>query len=266
MGGQTGLCGAFDAAAADFMALGRFLWEPIGAGAVSVADLRPGERVLDACCGAGASAIPAARSVGRHGLVDAVDLSESMIGELWWLSKDLPQLRAHRADVARWSTGDYDVVQSVLGLSCFPDAAAGAEHLISLARPGGRAVFTIWRDGAVQEADRHLRRAIAQAIGVPPPQGRTSRAPGGLGEAGVYAAWLRERGLVDVEVSVNPLALTMTPETAWLVITGSGLRAVLAKVPVHALEPVRECYLASLREEGLAELDATTLIGSGRRS
>ncbi|WP_439655979.1 class I SAM-dependent methyltransferase [Lentzea sp. HUAS TT2] len=265
-GGRTGLCGAFDAAAADFRALGRYLWEPIGAGAVAVADVQPGDRVLDACCGAGASAIPAARLAGRGGLVDAVDLSEPMIGELWWLSKDLPQLRAHRADATKWATGDYDVVQSVLGISCFPDMAAGTEHLITLARPGGRAVFTIWRDGAMVEADRHLRRAIAQTIGIPPPQRRASRTIGGPGEAGRYAAWLRDRGLVDVEVAVNPLALTMTPETAWLVIAGSGLRAVLAKVPAHALATVRESYLASLRDEGLAELDATTLIGSGRRS
>ena len=263
--GRTELRGAFDAAAADFTALGRHLWEPIGAVAVSMACLQPGERVLDACCGTGASAIPAARLVGRRGLVDAVDLSEPMIGELWWLSKDLPQLRAHRADVTSWTAGGYDVVQSALGISCFPDMAAGTEHLISLARPGGRAVLTIWRDGAMLAAGRHLRRAITEATGVPPPQSREPRPVERINQVDRYVAWLRERGLVDVEVAVNRLALTMTPEVAWLVIAGSGFRGALAKVPAHALDAVREFYLASLRDEGMAELDATTLIGSGRR-
>ncbi|HUQ57784.1 class I SAM-dependent methyltransferase [Lentzea sp.] len=234
--------------------------------AVSVADLRPGERVLDACCGTGASAIPAARLVGRRGLVDAVDLSEPMIGELWWLSKDLPQLRAHRADVTSWTAGGYDVVQSALGISYFPDMAAGTEHLISLARPGGRVVFTIWRDGAMLAADRHLRRAIAEAMGAPPPQPRAPHPVEQINQVDRYAAWLRERGLTDVEVVVNRLALTMTPEVAWLVIAGSGFRGALAKVPAPALDTVRELYLASLRDEGLAQLDATTLIGSGCRS
>jgi len=263
--GRTELRGAFDAAVADFTALGRHLWEPIGAVAVSVASPQPGERVLDACCGTGASAIPAARLVGGHGLVDAVDRAEPMIGELWWLAKDLPQLRAHRADVTTWTADGYDVVQSALGISHFPDMAAGTEHLIGLVRPGGRAVLTIWRDGAMLAADRHLRRAVAEAMGTPPPRPRAPHPVERINQVDRYAAWLRERGLVDVEVEVNRLALTMTPEVAWLVIAGSGFRGALAGVPGHALDAVRELYLASLRDEGVAELDATTLIGSGRR-
>ncbi|MFE2448403.1 hypothetical protein ACFXDF_41325, partial [Streptomyces sp. NPDC059426] len=39
------------------------LWGPLGALATGVSRPRPGERVLDACCGSGASALPAARDV-----------------------------------------------------------------------------------------------------------------------------------------------------------------------------------------------------------
>jgi hypothetical protein len=62
------------------------------------------------------------------------------------------------------------------------------------------------------------------------------------------------------------MELTMTPEVAWLVIAGSGFRGALAKVPAGEVDAVRELYLALLRQEGVTELDATTLIGSGRRS
>ncbi|SER88913.1 Methyltransferase domain-containing protein [Lentzea xinjiangensis] len=252
--------GQFDAAAADFTGLRRCLWEPIGAAAVVVARPGAGDRVLDACCGTGTSAIPAARLVGRHGLVDAVDPSASMIDELWWLAKDLPQLRARQADVTTWTSGGYDLVQSALGILSFPDVVAGTEHLVGLARPGGRVVLTIWQDGAMAAAGRHLGRAVGE--GVPaPPAGQTE----GIDRADAYAKWLRARGLVDVEVTVSPLALAMTPDVAWLVIVGSGLREVLAEVPVSELDAVRERYLESMRGEGLTELDATTLIGSGRR-
>lgn len=262
---QTEIRGAFDAAAADFTALGRYLWEPIGTAAVAIADPRPGERVLDACCGTGASAIPAAGLVGQDGLVDAVDLSGPMIGELRRLSSHLPQLRPHQADVTTWAGESYDVVQSALGIFFFPDMTAGTDHLISLARPGGRAVFTIWRGESMVAAGRHLGRAVAEVTNTPVPAPRPPHLIDQINQADAYANWLTERGLVDVEVTVNEMTLTMTPEVAWLVIVGSGFRGALAKVPANAVDTVRELYLASLRDEGVTELDATTLIGGGRR-
>lgn len=262
---QTEIRGAFDAAAADFTALGRYLWEPIGAAAVAIADPRPGERVLDACCGTGASAIPAARLVGVDGLVDAVDMSAPMVDELRRLSSDLPQLRAHQADVTTWAAESYDVVQSALGIFFFPDMTTGTEHLISLVRPGGRAVFTIWRGESMVAAGRHLGRAIAEATNTPPPAPRPPHLIDRINQADSYAAWLTERGLADVEVAVSEMTLTMTPEVAWLVIIGSGFRGGLAKMSAGTVDTVRELYLTSLRDEGVTELDATTLIGSGRR-
>ncbi len=262
---QREMRGAFDAAAADFTALGRHLWEPIGAAAVAVAGPRLGERVLDACCGTGASAIPAARLVGPGGLVDAVDLSGPMVDELRRRSADVPQLHAHQADVTTWRGEAYDVVQSALGIFFFPDMTAGTDHLISLARPGGRVVFTIWRGEAMVAARRHLLPAIAEVTNTPVPAPRPPHLIDRINQADTYAAWLAERGLADVEVTVNEMALTMTPEVAWLVVVGSGFRGALAKVPGDAVEAVRERYLASLRDNGVTELDATTLIGSGRR-
>lgn len=262
---QSEIRGAFDAAAADFTALGRYLWEPIGTAAVRVADPRPGERVFDACCGTGASAMPAARLVGPAGLVDAVDLSGPMVDELRRLSSDLPQLRAHQADVTAWTPDGYDLVQSALGIFFFPDMTAGTDHLISRARPGGRVVFTIWRGDAMAAAGRHLGRAIAEVTNTPQPAPRPPHLIDQINQADPYAAWLAERGLADVEVTVEEMALTMSPEVAWLVIVGSGFRGALTKVPADAVDTVRERYLASLRQDGVTELDATTLIGSGRR-
>ncbi|MFJ8911491.1 class I SAM-dependent methyltransferase [Amycolatopsis sp. NPDC102389] len=260
---KVGTQRAFDAAAADFAALGRHLWEPIGAATVAAAGLREGDRVLDACCGTGASAIPAARAVGPGGVVDAIDLSGPMIGELRRLSADLPQLRAHEADATAWDTGGYDVVLSALGIFFFPDMTDGTDRLIARARSGGRAVFTIWRGGAMVAAGRHLGGAVAAVTDSAPPPGREPGLLDRIDQADAYAAWLSERNLSDVDVVVDELRLAMTPEIAWLVVIGSGFRGLLADLEPGVVEQVRERYLDSLRAEGVTELDATTLIGSG---
>ncbi|GAA3383640.1 class I SAM-dependent methyltransferase [Cryptosporangium minutisporangium] len=262
---QDDLRRGFDAAAADFTALGSYLWDPIGAAMVAIAAPAEGARVLDACCGTGASALPAARRVGPHGAVDAVDVSGPLIDELRRRSTGLPQLRGHRADVTTWTGADYDVVQCALGIFFFPDMTAGTEHLISRARPGGRVALTIWRGDAMAAAGHHLGRAVAEATNTPALGQRPPSLIDRINQADSYAAWLAERGLTDVDVTVEERHLTMSPEVAWLVILGSGYRAALVKLSPDVVEGVRERYLASLRADGVTELDATTLIGSGHR-
>ncbi|MFS8105183.1 class I SAM-dependent methyltransferase [Lentzea alba] len=257
--------GAFDEAAADFNALGNHLWNPIGTAVTTVASPTPGERVLDACCGTGASAIPAAHEVGPDGLVDAVDLSAPMVDVLRRLATDLPQLRPHNADVTTWEPADYDLVQCALGIFFFPDMTAGTEHLISRARPGGRVVLTIWRGDTIMAPGRHLARAVSAVTGVEKEAPRPPQQVDRIGQADTYAAWLTERGLADVEVTVNELRLTMTNEVAWLLVLGSGFRHALTDLSADQVAEVRERYVASLREDGLSEVDATTLIGSGTR-
>ena len=54
-------------------------WERFGRRTIARLDLRQGQRVLDVCCGSGASAIPAAEAVGPDGQVIGVDLAENLL-------------------------------------------------------------------------------------------------------------------------------------------------------------------------------------------
>ncbi|XTZ13674.1 class I SAM-dependent methyltransferase [Micromonospora echinospora] len=255
---------AFDTAASDFERLGQHLWKPIGQATVELTAPAAGERVLDACCGTGASAIPAARYVGVTGHVDAVDLSAPLIAELRALAIDLTHLHAHAADVTSWPGTSYDVVQAVLGIFFFPDMAAGTEHLVRCARPGGRVGLTIWRRGAMEVAGRQLQEAVARVIGKAP-QPRPSSPLHAVSDADAYRAWLERRGLTDVTVHTRQMRLRLTPEIAWLIITGSGFVAALSGMDSSAAGAVRNEYLESLSRAGVTELDATTLIGIGTR-
>jgi ubiquinone/menaquinone biosynthesis C-methylase UbiE len=54
-------------------------WARFGHCTINRLNLQPGQRVLDVCCGSGASAIPAAEKVGPDGSVLGIDLSEKLL-------------------------------------------------------------------------------------------------------------------------------------------------------------------------------------------
>lgn len=257
---------AFDTASSDFDRLGGHLWFPVGEATVERAAPQRGELVLDACCGNGASAIPAGRRVGSHGRVDAVDLSDALIEELRGHAADLPQVHPHRADVIAWTSGDYDLVQCVLGVFFFPDMPGGTDHLVGLLRPGGRAAITIWRRGAVEAAGQHLTEAISRVTGKEEAGPRPVHLIDRINDAAAYADWLVGRGLDDVRVTEHELRIPMTPELAWLVITGSGFVGALANLDAGQIDDVRTAYLEFLARDHVDELDCTTLVGTGTRS
>src|SRR5690606_13164393 len=65
----------FDAASGDFDELTPTVWGPAGQALVFQLGVAPDEAVLDACCGTGSSALPAA-AVGPEGLVHGVDVAD----------------------------------------------------------------------------------------------------------------------------------------------------------------------------------------------
>ena len=54
-------------------------WERFGRATVERLQLPLGSRVLDVCCGSGASALPAAEMVGPQGFVLGIDLAENLL-------------------------------------------------------------------------------------------------------------------------------------------------------------------------------------------
>ena len=69
----------YNAAADYFDAPALRFWDRLGRRTVERLSLRRGATVLDACCGSGASAIPAAEAVGLNGRVLGVDLAENLL-------------------------------------------------------------------------------------------------------------------------------------------------------------------------------------------
>src|SRR6185436_14923322 len=67
-------------AAADFYDdFANSFWDRFGRRTIERLSPQPGARILDACCGSGSSAIPAAEEVGPNGYVLGIDLAEKLL-------------------------------------------------------------------------------------------------------------------------------------------------------------------------------------------
>lgn len=243
------------------------LWSPIGAATVKAARLRPGAHVLDACCGSGASAIPAAEQTGPLGVIDAVDLAGPLLdqGRAKAATRGLGNVRFAHGDVLDWPAppGGYDAVVCSLGISSFPDPAAGTERLLRLMRPGGRLTVTIWSRGSLAPLTELVRRAVVperpHLADVPRPADPLE--PPGTPES--FRDWLAARSLSCVDVRRVPLAVPGDPALLWSLLPGTGCGGLLDGLPAAAVERVRRRFTADLLAEGRETIDFTALVGTG---
>jgi trans-aconitate methyltransferase len=275
-GAATNVGAVFDAAEPGFTAWSPLLWDPVGEATVSAAAPGPGDHVLDACCGAGASTLPAARAVGPTGLVDGVDLSEQLLAagrERAALAR-LSNAEFHAADVAGWTSPGrqpYDLVLCVFGVLFLPDLDAGGEHLLSLLRQGGRLAVTTWERGSVEPLIgpfTHAAAAEHAAAGQALPESTRARESSTRVDQPIaLTAWLCERGGADVTVERVALDIPLNDQLAWDFATGSGVRALLFGLKTASVERIRTRFLDVLSRDRIEVLQASALIGlSTRRS
>jgi ubiquinone/menaquinone biosynthesis C-methylase UbiE len=255
----------FEVGHRDFAAISPKLWQPLGAALVRRSSPEPGEHVLDACCGEGASAIPAALDVGPNGHVDAVDGAPALVAVGRERAGDLGQLTFASGDVTAWtSERPYDLIQCAYGVFFFPDMDADSNRLIALLRPGGRFVVSAWRHPAIRDFATCLIDMVEAETGVPLPRPNSVQPAERIDSEEKLAGWLRSLGLADVQVWTEVYEPELDPEFAWNVVTGTGFRGLLATFDEAGAERVRSGLIDRLREKKIDKLDATSVIGVGR--
>ncbi|MDP4509313.1 class I SAM-dependent methyltransferase [Nonomuraea turcica] len=267
---QAGIGAVFDRAAAEYAEVSPVLWDRIGEATVTAARIQPGERVLDVCCGAGASAVPAAKATGPQGHVDAIDLAPGLLTHARRRAALEGLENAHfvQADATTWEPPEgrpYDVVQCVHGVFFLPGMDASVSRLARLLRPGGRLVITTWAEGAMEGFGRVLADAVEHVRGTPPGSPSSRQAASRIDTEPELTTWLTARGLTKVTVTRSPLHIPLDPPLAWRFVLGSGFRGMLAGLEESAVERVRTTLWRLLDERKLSELDATSLIGTGTR-
>jgi ubiquinone/menaquinone biosynthesis C-methylase UbiE len=119
---------------------------------LTLAELRPGQHVLDVACGTGLVTLRAAAQVGPAGRVVGTDISEVMIERLHdaAASAGLTQVVGQRADAEALGLPEetFDVGLCALGLMYIPEPVRALEHIGRALRPGGRVVVAVWGERA----------------------------------------------------------------------------------------------------------------------
>jgi SAM-dependent methyltransferase len=268
----TDVGAVFDAAVDGFAMWSPLLWDRVGAVSAATAALRPGERVLDACCGAGAAALPAGRAVGHAGHVDAVDLSLGLLryGRRRAQAEGLDSVVFHQADVTTWTGGPYDAALCVFGVFFPPDMDTAGTRLVSLLRPGGRLVITTWERGSVEPVVGPFAEAAAAAHAA---TGGEAPMPSATLRANVARVdgpdrltnWLTELGLDRPRATVERFDVPLTDDLAWSFVTGSGTAAMLTGLAPKAVEQVRTRFLSTLHGRAVDTLRVAATISQGYR-
>jgi demethylmenaquinone methyltransferase/2-methoxy-6-polyprenyl-1,4-benzoquinol methylase len=153
--------------------------------------VRPGDRVLDACCGTGDLAI-AARAAG--GEVVGLDFAEAMLARARRKAPDLEWVRGDLLALP-FPDGSFDAATIGFGIRNVEDLEAGLRELRRVLRPCGRLgcleitrprgvlrpFFRVWFDGLVPLAGKVLPGGEAYAY--LPASVRRFPGPGDLGGA-----------------------------------------------------------------------------------
>lgn len=257
----------FDAGAGQFERLAPALWNPMANAVVAAADLRLGQQVLDACCGSGASTIPAAQEVGPAGRIDAVDLSAGLLdlAAAKAAALDLRNVTFSRADAATWTADEpYDAVLCCYGLFFLEQMESAARHLAGQLRPGGRFAMSTWQQQAHEPFASLIREACLeeQPSLRDAPISTPARQIADINSAEKLSAFLERTGFSSVEVNEVALEVPLDPELAWTLVLGTGYRFMLPSSE-ESRGRVREKFLASLG--GNLTFNADSLIAVATR-
>jgi len=257
----------YDAASDAYDDPANSFWARFGRSTVERLALQPGAKVLDVCCGSGASALPAAQIVGPTGSVLGVDLAERLLalarskagalglGNVEFRSGDMLDLRLPAAS--------FDAVVCVFGVFFVPDMAAAVRALWHRVRPGGKLAITTWGPRFLEPGStafwnsvRDVRPDLYKGFN---PWDRICDPPSLqalLHEGGV------ERADVVAESALHPIA---SPEAWWAAVLGTGYRGTMEQLSKHDFERVRQANLDYVRRSQISAVEANVVYAVAER-
>jgi ubiquinone/menaquinone biosynthesis C-methylase UbiE len=236
-------------------------WDRFGQATVDRLNLRPGQTVLDVCCGSGASALPAAEAVGSEGRVIGIDLAENLL--------ELARAKARQRGLGHveFETGDlmsldfpdeaFDAVACVFGIFFLPDMPGAVRELWRRVKPGGKLALTTWGPNFFEPASSAFWDSIRREA---PAFHKSFNPWDRISHPAALAAMLGEAGVEADQIVEEPGSHPVdTPEDWWTALLGSGYRGTLDQLDAGTLDRVRAANLRFVEESGVSAIEANVI-------
>jgi arsenite methyltransferase len=199
----------------------------------AIADLRPGETVVDLGSGAGFDCFLAARRVGPTGHVIGVDMTSAMVTKARTNARRAGatgvEFRLGEVEHLPVADGTVDVILSNCVLNLVPEKAAAYRESFRVLKPGGRlAISDVVALAALPAA---LQAEVAALTGC----------VSGASSVDDLRRGLTDAGFTDVRIDVKPGSRDFIRD--WL--PGSGSEDYIASAAIAATKPFAEPQDAS---------------------
>ena len=236
-------------------------WERYGRRTIEKLGLKPGARVLDVCCGSGASALPAAQAVGPEGSVVGVDLAENLLNlarsKASQLSLTNTEFQSGDLTALHFSDESFDAVVCVFGIFFVPDMEAAVRELKRVLRAGGWLAITTWGprffepvNSAFWDSVRNVKPELYKGFN---PWDR-------ICEVDALRSLLEAAGLNTIRVVAEADSQPVNaPEDWWPMVLGSGYRGTIQQLSPAERERVKTENLDFIRRENIRSIEANVL-------
>jgi ubiquinone/menaquinone biosynthesis C-methylase UbiE len=249
-------------AAADFYdASPLSFWDYFGRRTIELASLPIGSRVLDVCCGAGASALPAAETVGKTGAVIGVDLAEELLksARAKAIQRRLGNIELEVGDMLamRFPVASFDAVVCVFGIFFVPDMAMAVSELWRRVRPGGKLAVTTWGPKFCEPANAAFWRSIKD---IRPDLYKGFNPWDRIDDPASLREILAEAEVASPKITAeNRLHPIRSPKDWWTIVLGSGYRGTIEQLNLAERQKVKEANLAFIRDEMVSAVETNVL-------
>ena len=258
---------AYNASADYYDAPENAFWERFGRRTVARLGLRPGDRVLDACAGSGASALAAAETVGPAGRVVAVDIAEHLLALLREkaVARGLRHVDARTVDVVELGSLNetYDAVICVFGIFFAADMRHALRVLWDRVADGGQLAVTTWGPRLFEPANTVFWDAVRSER---PELYKGFNPWDEVTDPSALRRLMQDAGIPDAEIAgedgTHPIP---SPSAWWSLVMGSGYRGTLEQLPADGRERVKVRNLAWLEQTGTREVEANVIYAAARK-
>ncbi|HEY8226845.1 MAG TPA: class I SAM-dependent methyltransferase [Pyrinomonadaceae bacterium] len=252
---------AYNAASDTYEHEANSFWSRFGRRTVERIGLKEGARVLDVCCGSGASAIPAAETVGERGFVLGIDLAENLLNLATKKANQraLRNVEFRQGDLLQLNleAESFDAVICVFGIFFIPDMEAAMRELWRFVMPNGKLAITTWGARFFEPASTGFWNSIQS---VRPdlyksfnPWYRISE-PAALEKLFVRAEIPGCQ--IGAEAGTQPVR---KPEDWWSMVLGTGYRGTVEQLSERDYEVVRLKNLDYIKDAEVRAVEANVL-------